>query len=363
MERKRGLKILRVAVDNVAGFPSDFSKMHNQSGDIARLVTLHRNVFGYPEDICLDLLLPRGSFARSWRQKKQGDLRRRDPQQVHYFQPQNLAEKLYFMFDDRRRKKRVKEAIKQYQLDAFEIIFYDSGLDFYRNSAQAKSWKEAGKKIILCYYGSDLRVRGIIREMEEIADLSITAEFDHLRLKPDLEFIFYPYDASELPEKRGNDDGICRIVHSPTNRQYKGTDTVLEVMEQLRKFRKFDFHLLEKRPRQEVLEIKSRCDIGVDSIGNYLGNTGYGKSGLEMLALGMPVVTSMVDEYRKWLPENPFVVANDARELYDALLEMIDDHALIQSRGEAGRLWVEKYHGFKSVNQRLNELYQKYGII
>ncbi len=363
MDKQGSLKILHVAVMNIAGFPYDFCRMHRMFNDQSRLVTLHRNDFGYPEDICLDLPLPKGNWAKKWRKKKENDLRETDPQRSHYFQPKNQAEQLYFNIEDRRRRKKVNRVIEEYNLNDFEIIHYDSGLDFYRNSAQAKKWKAAGKKIVLCYYGSDLRVRGIIKEMEELADLSITAEYDHLKLKPDLEFIFYPYDSSELPEKKMNTDEICRIVHSPTNRKYKGTDLVIEVIEKLKKVRKFEFHLLENRPRQKVLEIKSRCDIGIDSIGSYLGNTGYGKSGLEMLAMGLPVVTSMIEDYQNWLPENPFIVANDRDELYRSLLELIDNPESIDRHGKASRLWVEKYHGLKNVNRILYDLYRKYQII
>jgi|SRR5690554_620345 len=363
MMKTNPLKILRVALDNVAGFPYDFYRMHSECGDKARLVTLHRNLFNYPEDICLDLPLPRGSLAKKWRRKKEHALYKTNPQKSHYFKPKNIAEKLYFSLEYLTRKGKVRRAIREYNLDDFDIIFYDSGLDFYRNSAQAKKWKAAGKKIILCYYGSDLRLRGVIREMEELADISITAEYDHLALKPELEFMFYPYDTSELPERKEKNDDVCRIVHSPTNRRYRGTETIIEVIEELKKVRDFEFYLLENMPRSEVLEIKSRCDIGIECTGEYLGITGYGKSGLEMLALGAPVITSMTEEYSRWLPENPFVVANTREELYDKLLELIDNPDLVQEKGKASKLWVEKYHGFANVNRMLYDLLTKYGII
>jgi hypothetical protein len=342
--------------------------MHNECGDSSRLVTLHRSGLGFPEDICLDLPLPRGSLAGYWRKKKENDLKKNQIQkesskQSHYFKPKNIAEKLYFIFEYYQRKGRVEKAIKDHHLDEYEIIYYDSGLDFYRNSKQAKRWKAAGKKIILCYYGSDLRIRGIIREMEELADISITAEYDHLGLKPDLEFIFYPYDSSELPARKAKEDEVIRIVHSPTNRRFKGTDLIIDVIRDLQKIRKFEFVLLENRPRHEVLEVKSGCDIGIGCIGNYLGITGYGKSALEMLALGIPVVTSMPDEYSKWLPENPFVVANTKEDLFDQLLDMIDNPGLIRERGEASCSWVANYHGFDNVNRMLYDLYRKYGLI
>jgi glycosyltransferase involved in cell wall biosynthesis len=356
------LKILHVAVHNIAGFPSDFVKMHNQQGDYARLVTLHPNSFNYPEDICLNFPLPKGRLAQLWRKKKEQMLIETKPKTAHYFQPKNILERVYFAIEDARRRKKVESVIEEHRLDDFDIIIYDGGLDFYRNSAQAKKWKRMGKKIVLCYYGSDLRIRGIIKEMEGIADLSITAEHDHLALKNDLEFIFYPYDYSELPTKKEKTDEVIRVVHSPTNRQYKGTETVIKAVERLQKERRFEFILLENRPRAEVLAMKSRCDIGIEAVGGYMGGSGYGKSGLEMLALGMPVITSFTEEYLKWLPENPFVVANDEEQLYFKLKNMIDNPELIKEIGAKSRDWIEKYHSLESVNQNLKRLFSKHHI-
>ena len=92
---------------------------------------------------------------------------------------------------------RIEGLIASENLDAFDIIHYDGGLDFTRDSRFAKRWKAMGKSIVTCYYGSDLRARGIIREMDEMSDLKLTSEFDHLAMKDDLEYVFYPYDPIE----------------------------------------------------------------------------------------------------------------------------------------------------------------------
>ncbi|MFA5498261.1 MAG: glycosyltransferase [Candidatus Cloacimonadia bacterium] len=357
------LKILHVAVHNVAGFPSDFVKMHNQQGDYSRLVTLHENSYEYPEDICLNLSLPKGSLAQLWRKRKEQAHIKTNPTKAHYFRPKNIFEKLYFALVDLSRKFKVDKVIRKYGLNDFDIIIYDGGLDLYRNSAQAKKWKQMGKKIVLCYYGSDLRIRGIIKEMEELADVSITAEYDHLALDKTLDFIFYPYDYSELPAKKEKKDDVIRVVHSPTNRQYKGTETILRAVERVRKERDFEFVLLENRSRAEVLEIKSQCDIGIEAVGGFMGGSGYGKSGLEMLALGMPVITSFTEDYLNWLPENPFVVANDEEELYRQLIWLLDNPQLVPEIGQKSKAWVEKYHGLESVNRELKSLFSKRDVI
>ncbi len=357
------LKILHIAALNFAGVPYSFYQMHKVVGDHSRIITLHKNDKDFSEDICLNLLLPKSDVAKKWRKKKINLVESQFANSLHYFEPKNTFEKYYFLFNDLLRKGIVNETIEKYNLNDFDIIHYDGGLDFYRNSHQAIKWKKEGKKIVCAYYGSDLRSRGLIKEMDEISDLNITSEYDHLALKPDLEYLFYPYDPSELPERKVINDEKVRIVHSPTNRKFKGTDLIISVLDKIKKEKRIEFLLLENLPRQKVLEVKSTCDICIDQVGGTMGGTGYGKAGLETLAMGIPTITNMTDDYAKWLPENPFVIANTADQLYKILNELIDINDLRNELGKKGKVWAEKYHGFQNVNLRLKELYKNYNII
>jgi spore maturation protein CgeB len=71
----------------------------------------------------------------------------------------------------------------------------------------------------------------------------------------------------------------------------------------------------------------------------------------------------MTEDYEKWLPENPFVVANDFKGLYQKMNELIEDAELRNEVGEKGKIWVSKYHGYKQVNNSLKELYKLKNII
>ncbi|MHB1688157.1 MAG: glycosyltransferase [Ignavibacteriaceae bacterium] len=357
------LKILHLAPQNYAGVPYDFSKMHLASGDESRLITFHKNPLDFPEDICLDFPLPNFPLAKIWRRKK---VTERESDKINLapeFKPKNPVEKFYFNLSDQFKKKKVFETIKKYNLNEYQIIHYDAGLDFFRDASLAKKWKEEGKKIVCCYYGSDLRIRGIIKGLDEISDLNITFEFDHLEMKKDLHYLFYPYDTSELPKKKNSENDEVTIVHSPTNRKYKGTDLIISVVERIKREKRIKFLLLENIPRKELLQIKSGCDISIDQVGGTMGGTGYGKAGLETLAMGIPTITNMTQKYSEWLPENPFVVANNSDELYRKLNELIENKELRESLGKAGINWVNKYHGYQSVNEKLKELYKLKNII
>ncbi len=357
------LKILHIAPLNFAGVPYDFYKMHNACGDYSRIITLHKNERIFPEDICLKLPLPNQTIAKYLRKKKVESLESTDRTSAHYFRPKNIFDKTYYMFYDFLIQPKIEKAISDFSLNDFDIIHYDGGLDFYRNAKQALKWKNAGKKIVCCYYGSDLRIRGLIKQLDEISDLNITSEFDHLALKMDLKYLFYPYDVSELPLKKDRTSSAIKIIHSPTNRKYKGTELIISVIDKIKKERNIEFFLMENIERNKLLEIKSECDISIDQVGGTMGGTGYGKAGLETLAMGIPTITNMTKDYADWLPENPFVAANNFDELYKSLMKLIDNETIRIEKGKRGIGWVNKYHSFENVNNNLMKLYQESGII
>ena len=357
------LKILHLAPQNYAGVPYSFYQMHNACGDFSRIITFHKNQLEFPEDICLKLPLPNFPLAKVWRRKKVAAREISLTLSVPFFKPKNVIEKLYFDLSDYKRRNKISKIIEEYKLNEFDIIHYDAGLDFFRDASQAKKWKNEGKKIVCCYYGSDLRIRGIIKELDEISDLNITSEYDHLKLKKDLNYLFYPYDFSELPPKINEENELVTIIHSPTNRKYKGTELIVSVIEKIKREKKIKFLLIENMKRSELLKIKSKCDISIDQVGGNMGGTGYGKAGLETLAMRIPTITNMTKDYESWLPENPFIVANNADELYRKLNELIEDKLLRDETGTKGKLWVEKYHGYKQVNKKLKELYKLKNII
>jgi hypothetical protein len=352
-----------MAPQNFAGVPYSFFQMHNQCGDFSRLITYHKNPYNLPEDICLNLPLPNFQLAKFWRMKKVEYIESTASVELPVFKPKNLFEQIYFYLSDQNRKKIAGRLIEEYRLNEFEIVHYDAGLDLLRNSLLAKQWKKEGKKIVCCYYGSDLRVRGLIKEMDELSDLNITSEYDHLALKKDLYYLFYPYDISELPTKSNIDNEKVTIVHSPTNRKFKGTELILQVIEKIKKEKGIEFLLLENMKRSDVLMIKSKADISIDQVGGTMGGTGYGKAGLETLGMSIPTITNMTDEYAAWLPENPFVIANNAEQLYNKLMELIEDAEYRKELGVKGKQWVIKYHDYESVNNKLKELYKIRGII
>lgn len=363
--------VLHIAPENTAGVPHNVMSMQNRFGFNSRLLTFYKIPFDFPEDICLKLTLPRGRLAMKWRGFKQSKLHQElDEQNIDsfrhmpFFEPKNLFEKIYLNLRELKNAKSFMHAIETLKVEETGIVHFDGGIDFFLDCRMAKKWKSEGKKIVNCYFGDDLRTRGVVKHMDGLSDLNLTFEYDHIHRHPNINFLFFPFDSSNV--KYVNDDvyysgNITRIVHSPTNRFIKGTEFVLDAIEKIKKAVNVEFVLLENLPREKVIELKSQCHIAIDQIGNR-GGTGYGINSLESLSMGIPTVTDMNMGFDSWLTESPFIVA-DRKNLHDKLIELIDDIKQKRTNRSKLRSWVEKYHSYKSVFEKMNELYIKHKII
>jgi hypothetical protein len=352
------LKILHIAPQNFAGMPYDFVCMHKKYGIESRLITMYRNTLNFEEDICLNLPIHTGNKAKKWRDSK---LEKSSNNNLKFWKPKNKIESAFFKLRDIKNKKIIDEYITKYDLKNYDVIHFDGGMDFYRDVSFALKLKEAGKKIICCYFGSDLRSRGIFEKLNDISDLNLTVEYDHLGLHPNINYIFFPFD-TEKYSLRINNNKVLKIIHSPTNRLFKGTDKILKVIEEVKKEIKIDFVLAENIDRKDLLAIKSECDLSIDQVGGLFGGTGYGKNSIENLSIGLPTITEFTDDYLKFIGDNPFIHSL-IDDLKSKIIHFNKNRDELKTLATEGRDWVEKFHSFDSVNKSLNKLYDKYGIL
>jgi hypothetical protein len=365
------IKILHIAPENTAGVPYNVMNMQNMFGMQARLITFYKIPYNFPEDVCLKLPLPRNRLAMKWREYKQSKLQDEIKEQdidkwthLPYFSPKNPMEEAYMKMREGKNKSRFLKALKDVGADSFDVIHFDGGIDFFGDSHFAKACKLSGKKIVNCYFGDDLRTRGIVKEMDELSDLNLTFEYDHTLRHPNINFLFFPFDNSNInyiPDEVYAVREKIRIVHSPTRRFIKGTPEILNAIEAVKNSRDIEFVLIEDTPREKVIEIKQTCHIAIDQIGNR-GGTGYGINSLETLSMGLPTITDMNCGMDEWLPENPFIVAN-ADNLAEKIIELIDNLESYSKKRVSLRQWIDKYHSYSSVFKKLEEYYQQYKII
>ncbi|HLP41107.1 MAG TPA: glycosyltransferase, partial [Fibrobacteria bacterium] len=255
---------------------------------------------------------------------------------------------------------RLPGIIRRFGLDGYDVVHFDGARDLTHGAHLARELKRRGARIVSVFYGTELRVEGVTPALDALTDLSITMEFDHRFLHPDIFFMPAPFEMPEAPRKTALHSPL-RVVHAPSHRYNKGTDLILPVIDRLKARFDFEFVLVEGKTQEECRRIKWDCDLCIDQVGNR-GGTGYGVSSLEMLAAGIPCVSDFTKPLADFLPGHPFHLA-DPGTLEEVLAGILADPDQILARGEAGRRWVEETHGHKAIHDRLVEGYRKAGIL
>ncbi len=347
------MRILHVTFENFQDVPGLLSRGHRWFGDEGILATMTRSSLGFPNGIMLKYPLL-NSYLINMLRKFLGRQNVNVPEKDLKLKMKwnNTLQESVLKSRDLLWLYSLHRKWRRNTLDDFDIYHFDGDLPFINGERILKKIKH--KKIVTHFFGSDLRKWGMNPYLREYARLRITSELDHTRIDPELFFVPIPFDADQY-EPRISENKILRIGHSPTRRTAKGTADIIEIIEQLRKKIEFEWVLIEGVPNWKCIEIKKTCDIGIDQIGNYAG-TGYGRSGLEFLALGVPTITETPSDYDRLLPGYPFVNANK-HNLSDVLYRLLTDTQWRQQLRKKGLNWVRE---FPNPHRIMAEIYGQY---
>ncbi|MDI6839528.1 MAG: glycosyltransferase [bacterium] len=351
-----GLRILHIAPFNFSGVPIELVKAERKLGHYSRLITLGKDTRNYEEDICLNLPWLDNPILRKIKEIVQPKERREERNIIKIpkelppkWKPGNV-EIFLFNLRDLLWKKKVNKVIKKSDFWGFDIYQLDGGIEFSRNGKFMKKAKALGKKIVCCYLGIDMRITGVIPEIDKLSDLNVTFEFDHLKLYPGIHFLLYPFDASEF-RQREKENEILRICHAPTVRKTKGTDKIIKCIKGLEKLYPCELVLIEGVTHEEAVKIKYTCDILVDQ----LGELGYGINSLESLAMGIPTCVELTPELENEIGEHPFIKVNE-ENLGEKLIQLINNKELRQEKAKKGREWVVKHHNPIKIVKEIHNL-------
>lgn len=353
------MKILHIAPFNTAGVPLEFVRAERALGHESRLITLGKSRLDFGEDICLDLPLIENELIRlakrlfSPKSRTAVSYKADAPSEIPPIWRPNRLERRLIDYREKLWESRIHQAIREFQLMDFDRYQLNGGLGFFRDGRIIRKLHQQGKQIICCYTGSDLRVRGIIPEIDAISHLNISVEFDHQFLHPNLTHVPFPI----LPEKYrrfrkepGESEKI-KISHAPTNRQAKGSDIIIPIVESLIREFPVELVLIENVPYQKALKMKGETGIFIDQI----GDLGYGISGLEALSMGIVTCSCLAPGFADKYPDHPFVDVNE-KNLRDELIHLIQEPAYRHYKARQGWEWVNRIHHAESVVRRIHEL-------
>ena len=365
------MNILYISPENTVGTLGLYRRIHEQHGNSVRYVTFFRSPKAFEEDICLDLPFNfTRPFLKNIRHKiyqiyrgKEGYYKDRAGYPP-IWQPEGTFDRRFLAWKEKRWDKQIQAAISKYKLYDFDIVHFESGMDFYKDARFACELKKRGKKVVCHYHGEDLRSRGVLHPLDKISDLNLTNEVDLLEKHPDIHYIFLPFDVEAFQQRYPKNDtknnNIPFVTHAPTNRYYKGSHDIIPICRKLEQEGKINFELIENKPHAEAMEMKRKSDIFIDQI-NDRGGWGYGMNSVESLAMGVCTLTEMNEHYCRFIPDHPFVNVNRSN-LYDTLLTLASNSEQWKEKGQEGAEWVKKYHDIASVGKSLYAYYAEMGL-
>lgn len=153
-----------------------------------------------------------------------------------------------------------------------------------------------------------------------------------------------------------------RILHTPNHRGFKGTEYLVDAVEQLRREGlNIELTMLEGVPNSKVQAEMQDVDILAEQ---FLA-TGYALSGIEGMASGLPVLANLEHEaytrvFRRYgfLNECP-ILSTTPETLADHLRLLVKNPKLREELGRAGRSFVEKYHSYAMAQYMFGAIYER----
>jgi glycosyltransferase involved in cell wall biosynthesis len=237
--------------------------------------------------------------------------------------------------------------------DVFHFYF---GLTLVPRSVQFPILQALRKKSVMHYLGSD--IRGKSRDelaFGNNAGAEVVGSYDAVQWVPEAEVIPPGIDVRVIEPSPPSDRTRPVILHAPSSRRRKGTDSVIAACEGLNA----ELVLVEGLHHSEAFDRYREADIVVDQL-----NAGwYGVFAIECMALGKPVVSFLHEEaVRKTegaLGERVPIVRATKDDLRDRLEPLVASAAERRRVGAESRAYVERVHDLERIADRLLALYSR----
>jgi len=214
-------------------------------------------------------------------------------------------------------------------------------------------------------------VHGLLNKHKRLRLKKILNYAEHcFVLNPDLMRFFPEGRASFLPyikfvwfeierqKKNFTKSKVLRIVHAPTNRMVKGSEALIDTINELKKTHPVELVLVENVSYQDALKMYQSADIIVDQM--RIG--WYGGLALEAMKMGIPVACYINDSDLQFIPEMMKVALKESiininkDNLMERLIELIQNRDLLNTISDNGFDYVQEFHNpdilIKSVIER-----------
>ena len=283
----------------------------------------------------------------------------------------NIAKKAYKMASavPRRIYERalLPKLIKEHDLF---IFIWSSVLPDFSDISKIKN---AGKKVITIFLGSDVRDPlaflqefGIdpsswdqqyfkkfnkkirwLRTNELFSDVIFSLpDQASLAIRP-YYHVYIPFDPKEYDFNIPNNK-VTKVIHAPSNKSVKGTDYILAAADRLKaEGYNFQLILLNGVPHHKVKQSLQDCDILIDQLFLH----GPAMLALEAMASGCAVATRFFKEY-KYICDPPICYV-DENNIYDRFKYLLDNRDYVNKLASSGLEFIRGNYLPRVVAERM----------
>lgn len=279
------------------------------------------------------------------------------------------------------------------QINNYDIFHFHSNISLFSswfgNYKDLEILKKAGKKIVVSYWGCDIRQKSVnknypynsceicavpCQERERNYRKEFFAKYADLTVVHSLELMEYAPNGSILipllidtnywkgnvknnvNQKAGNLKILHSFGNSQTRGDVKGTERIINAINDLKKEGyEIDFLFCDKVPSSQLREIYDKTDLLVEQL-----NYGvYGLTALEAMSMEKPVIGYVRPEIRKYFKNEVPIIDANPNNIKEVLEKIIDNRDDLSKIGERSRQFVIKHHDSKKVAALLIESYKK----
>lgn len=265
-------------------------------------------------------------------------------------------------------------------ISQFDIFHFHFGSTLTLDYSDLPVLKRLGKKMTAHYWGSEVRMYSKAVKINPYIKVKQTNE-DMLKhwldkmsnyvghcIVGDYELYEYVKDffdyahvipalidiSKYIPKSDQQSNEKFLIVHAPTSPVIKGSQYIVNAINELKPKYDFEFKLIQGMSHEEAKKIYQQADLIVDEL--HCGT--YGLLTVETMAMAKPVITWVTDYMReKYPPELPVISANP--DTVKAKIEYaINNREMLTELGQKGRSYVEKYHDMNKVVPQIIDVYK-----
>ncbi len=265
-----------------------------------------------------------------------------------------------------------------------DIIHFYNGNTFMLANTDLPFFAKHGKKMIMHHWGNDVRSQAKVRALNPYAlpssyytdqqihnSLSFISSYIDTAIVQDYEV--YPYvkdyykkvhvlplacKVNEIPVAYPDaNKKVFKIIHAPTNRNFKGSVYVDAGIIKLRQYHpdKFIYQAIENMSHKEAMKAYMEADIIIDQL--LCGS--YGMLSVEAMAMGKVVVAYIRDDVKQQFPADLPIVTSKPEAVYETLVGLVCNPERLASIGRASREYAMRYHEIGNVVDRLCNIYSQ----